>query len=67
MARQESKRNRAEYGRKTAVARAEYQAEIDAAEQKAQQSGPLAAAQAQQAVALRNGGTRARNALTDGA
>ena len=50
MARQESERNQAEYSRQTAVARAEYQAEIDAAEQKAQQSGPLAAAQAQQAV-----------------
>ncbi len=50
MARQESERNQAEYSRQTAVARAEYQAEIDAAQQKAQQSGPLAAAQAQQAV-----------------
>ncbi len=50
MARQESERNQAEYARQTAVARATYQAEIDAAQQKAQQAGPLAAAQAQQAV-----------------
>src|SRR4051812_29626455 len=50
MARQESERNQAEYARQTAVARAEYQAQIDAAQQKAMQSGPLSAAQAQQAV-----------------
>ena len=50
MARQESERNQAEYARQTAVARAEYQAQIDAAQQKAQQAGPLSAAQAQQAV-----------------
>ncbi len=50
MARQESDRNQAEYARQTAVARAQYQAEIDAAQQKASQAGPLAAAQAQQAV-----------------
>ncbi len=50
MARQESERNQAEYARQTAVARAQYQAEIDAAQQKAMQAGPLAAAQAQQAV-----------------
>ncbi len=50
MARQESERNQSEYARQTAVARAEYQAEIDAAQQKAQQAGPLSAARAQQAV-----------------
>ncbi|RZS91834.1 SPFH domain/Band 7 family protein [Motilibacter rhizosphaerae] len=50
MARQESDRNQAEYARQTAVARAQYQAEIDIAQQKASQAGPLAAAQAQQAV-----------------
>ncbi len=50
MARQESERNQAEYARQTAVARAQFQAEIDSAQQKAQQAGPLAAAQAQQAV-----------------
>ena len=49
-ARQESERNQAEYARQTAVARASFQAEIDAAQQKAMQAGPLAAAQAQQAV-----------------
>ena len=50
MARQESARFQAEYARQTAVAQAEYQAEIDQAQQKAAQAGPLAAAQAQQAV-----------------
>ena len=49
-ARQESARNQAEYARQTAVAQAEYQAEIDQAQQRAAQAGPLAAAQAQQAV-----------------
>jgi len=50
MARQESARYQAEYARQTAVAQAQYQAEIDQAQQKAAQAGPLAAAQAQQAV-----------------
>ena len=50
MAQQESARNQAEYARHTAIARAQYQAEIDQAQQKAAQSGPLAAAQALQAV-----------------
>ena len=50
MARQESARFQAEYARQTAVAQAEYQAEIDQAQQRAAQAGPLAAAQAQQAV-----------------
>jgi flotillin len=50
MARQESTRHQAEYARQTAVAQAQYQAEIDQAQQKAAQAGPLAAAQAQQAV-----------------
>jgi uncharacterized membrane protein YqiK len=50
MAQQESARNQAEYHRQTAIARAQYQAEIDQAQQKAAQAGPLAAAQAQQAV-----------------
>jgi flotillin len=49
-ARQESTRNQAEYARQTAIAQAEYQAEIDQAQQRAAQAGPLAAAQAQQAV-----------------
>jgi flotillin len=50
MARQESARFQAEYARQTAVAQAEYQAEIDQAQQRAAQAGPLAAAQALQAV-----------------
>ena len=49
-ARQVSARNQAEYARQTAVAQAEYQAEIDQAQQRAAQAGPLAAAQALQAV-----------------
>jgi uncharacterized membrane protein YqiK len=49
-ARQESTRNQAEYARQTAIAQAEFQAEIDQAQQRAAQAGPLAAAQAQQAV-----------------
>ncbi|HEY9414765.1 MAG TPA: flotillin, partial [Pseudonocardia sp.] len=43
-------RNQAEYLRQSAIAKAQYQAEIDQAQQKAAQAGPLAAAQAQQAV-----------------
>jgi flotillin len=50
MAQQESQRNQAEYLRQSAIAKAQYQAEIDQAQQKAAQAGPLAAAQAQQAV-----------------
>jgi uncharacterized membrane protein YqiK len=50
MARQESIRHQNEYARQTAIAQAQYQAEIDQAQQRAAQSGPLAAAQAQQAV-----------------
>jgi uncharacterized membrane protein YqiK len=62
MARQESERHQAEYARQTAVARAEYQAQIDAAEQKARQSGPLSAAQAQQAVLAEQALVAQRNA-----
>jgi uncharacterized membrane protein YqiK len=50
MARQASARFQAEYARQTAVAQAQYQAEIDQAQQRAAQAGPLAAAQALQAV-----------------
>jgi flotillin len=50
MAQQESARHQAEYARQTAIAKAQYQAEIDQAEQTAAQAGPLAAARAQQAV-----------------
>ncbi len=62
MARQESDRNQAEYERQTAVARAAYQAEIDAAQQKALQAGPLAAAQAQQAVLVERALVAQKNA-----
>jgi len=61
-ARQESDRQQAEYARQTAVARAQYQAEIDKAQQVAAQSGPLAAAQAQQAVLEEQSKVAARNA-----
>ncbi len=44
MAQQESVRHQAEYARQTAIAQAQYQAEIDQAQQTAAQSGPLAAA-----------------------
>ena len=50
MAQQESDRNQAEFARQTAIKRAQYQAEIDQAQATAAQSGPLAEAQAQQAV-----------------
>ena len=50
MAQQESDRNQAEFARQTAIKRAEYQAEIDQAQAKQAQAGPLAAAQAQQGV-----------------
>jgi flotillin len=49
-ARQESERNQAEYQQETSVAKAQYQAQIDQAQQTAAQAGPLAQAQAQQAV-----------------
>lgn len=62
MARQESDRNQAEYARQTAVARARYQAEIDTAQQTASQAGPLAAAQAQQAVLAEQALVAAKNA-----
>jgi len=49
-ARQSSDRQQAEYARATAVARANYQVEIDQALARTAQAGPLAAAQAQQQV-----------------
>jgi flotillin len=49
-AQQESLRKQAEYERDTAVTRAGYAAETQAAQQKAAQAGPLAEAQAQQEV-----------------
>jgi hypothetical protein len=49
-AQQEAERNQAEYARRTAVVRAQYDAEVDRAQAQAAQAGPLAAAHAQQEV-----------------
>lgn len=49
-AQQESQRKQAEYARQTAVVQAQYKAEIDQAQAKAAQMGPLTQAQAQQEV-----------------
>ncbi len=49
-AEQISRRNQAEFERKTAVARAGFQAEVDSAQAQAAQAGPLAQAQAAQNV-----------------
>jgi uncharacterized membrane protein YqiK len=62
MAQQESIRYQAEYARQTAIAKAEYQAEIDQAQQKAAQSGPLAAARAQQDVLVERSVVAQKNA-----
>lgn len=62
MAYQESMRNQAEYARQTAIAQAQYQAEIDQAQQTAAQAGPLAAARAQQAVLVEQSLVAQKNA-----
>jgi uncharacterized membrane protein YqiK len=62
MAQQESMRNQAEYARQTAIAQAQYQAEIDQAQQTAAQAGPLAAARAQQAVLVERSLVAQKNA-----
>jgi flotillin len=62
MAQQESMRNQAEYARQTAIAQARYQAEIDQAQQTAAQSGPLAAAKAQQSVLVERSLVAQKNA-----
>lgn len=62
MAQQESDRNQAEYARQTAIKRAEYQAEIDAAKARQSAAGPLAEAQAQQAVLVEQSRVAAKNA-----
>jgi flotillin len=49
-AEQESQRKQAEYARETSIVQAQYKAEVDKAQADAGQAGPLAAAQAQQAV-----------------
>jgi flotillin len=62
MAQQESARNQAEYARQTAIAKAQYQAEIDQAQQTAAQAGPLAAAKAQQSVLVERSLVAQKNA-----
>jgi uncharacterized membrane protein YqiK len=62
MAQQESSRHQAEYARQTAIAQAQYQAEIDQAQQTAAQSGPLAAARAQQSVLVEQSAVAQKNA-----
>jgi len=62
MAQQESDRNQAEYARATAIKKAEYQAEIDQAQATSAQAGPLAEAQAQQAVLAEQARVAAKNA-----
>lgn len=62
MAQQESDRNQAEYARQTAIKRADYQAEIDAAQARQSAAGPLAQAQAQQAVLAEQSLVAAKNA-----
>src|SRR5258708_21504307 len=49
-AQQESQRKQAEYARQTAIAQAQYKAEVDRAQAEAAQAGPLAEAQAQRQV-----------------
>jgi flotillin len=61
-ARQQSLRQQAEYERETAVARADYQSQIDQAQSKAGQAGPLAAAQAQQEVLVEQAKVATKNA-----
>lgn len=62
MAQQESIRNQNEYARNTAVSQAEFQAEVDQAQQRSAQAGPLAAAQARQAVLAEQAVLAQRNA-----
>jgi flotillin len=62
MAQQESLRHQAEYARQTAIAQAQYQAEIDQAQQTAAQAGPLAYAKAQQEVLVEKSLVAQKNA-----
>ena len=62
MAQQDSIRHQAEYARQTAIAQAQYQAEIDQAQQTAAQAGPLAAARAQQEVLVERSLVAQKNA-----
>jgi uncharacterized membrane protein YqiK len=61
-ARQESERNQADYLRQTAIAEARYKAEVDQAQAKSAQSGPLAAAQAQHEVLAEQAKVAEKNA-----
>ncbi len=61
-ARQLSLRQQAQYERETAVARASYQSEIDQAQARSGQAGPLAAAQAQQEVLVEQAKVAEKNA-----
>ncbi len=61
-AEQESLRHQAEYARQTAIARAQYQAEIDQAQRTAAQAGPLAEARAQQQVLVERSVVAQKNA-----
>jgi flotillin len=62
MAQQESLRHQAEYARQTAIAQAQYQAEIDQAQRTAAQAGPLAEAKAQQHVLVERSVVAQKNA-----
>jgi uncharacterized membrane protein YqiK len=62
-AQQESQRNQAEYERQTSVTRAGYKAEVDRAQAQAGQAGPLATAEAQNAVIQAQAELAERNAL----
>jgi flotillin len=61
-AQQESARAQAEYARQTSIAKAQYKAEVDQAEAKSNQAGPLAQAQAQQEVLAERALVARRNA-----
>ncbi len=61
-AQQESIRHQAEYARQTAIAQAQYQAEIDQAQRTAAQAGPLADARAQQQVLVERSIVAQKNA-----
>jgi len=61
-AQQLSAQKQAEFARATSIKQAEYQAEVDRAQATSKQSGPLAAAQAQQAVLEEQAKVAAKNA-----
>lgn len=61
-AQQVSQRNQADFARQTAIAQASYKAEVDQAQARTSQAGPLAAAQAQQEVLAEQAKVAERNA-----